>query len=231
MKDTQGFYSTEKDDCEIEAKTPQPRTNYKKQKKQERNETSATKITTKSSLGTPFPVLSIFAAIVFTLEKFNHYTYGQQVKVGSDRKPLESILRKPLASAPRRLQGMMMRLQKDAFEVSYERGKDMHLPDTLSRAYLPTTEHPGGAEFKNVNAASFLPVSDSKLREIQQATAEDTTLQTLKKTIINGWPEERKSIPAEITAYFSVRDELAVQDGIIFRGQRIVIPKLPQNIT
>ena len=39
-------------------------------------------------------------AIVFALEKFNHYTYGRQVKVQSDHKPLESILRKPLASAP-----------------------------------------------------------------------------------------------------------------------------------
>ena len=117
-----------------------------------------------------------------------------------------------------------MRLQNYTFDVRYEGGKNTHLADTLSRAYLPTTEHPAGAEFENVNAASFLPVFYSKLREIQQGTAEDTTIQALKKTILDGWPDERESIPAEITAYFSVRDELAVQDGIIFRGQRIVIP-------
>lgn len=170
-------------------------------------------------------------AIVFSLEKFNHYTYGRHVKVQSDHKPLEAILRKPLASAPRRLQGMMMRLQKYSFDVRYERGKNMHLADTLSRAYLPTTEHPSGAEFENINAASFLPVSEAKLREIQKATAEDTTLQALKDTILNGWPEERKNIPPEITAYFSLRDELAIQDGVIFRGQRIVIPaKLRQDM-
>ena len=163
-------------------------------------------------------------AIVFALEKFNHYTYGRKVKVQSDHKPLESILKKPLASAPKRLQGMMMRLQKYSFDVQYKCGKDMHLADTLSRAYLPTTEHPSGAVFENVCAASFLPVSNSKLREIQQATKEDRTLQALKDVILTGWPEERKDIPAEVTPYFSVRDELAFQDGIIFRGQRIVVP-------
>lgn len=51
-------------------------------------------------------------AIVFSLEKFHQYTFGRPVTVRSDHKPLESILKKPLSSAPRRLQGMMMRLQK-----------------------------------------------------------------------------------------------------------------------
>ena len=77
-------------------------------------------------------------AIVFSLEKFNQYTFGQLVKVQSDHKPLESILRKPFSSAPRRLQGMMMRLQKYNIEVRYERGTQMHIShiaDMLSRAY------------------------------------------------------------------------------------------------
>ena len=42
-------------------------------------------------------------AIVFSLEKFNQYTYGRHVKIQSDHKPLESILKKSLACAPRRL--------------------------------------------------------------------------------------------------------------------------------
>ena len=46
------------------------------------------------------------------MEKFNQYTYGRKVNVVSDHKPLECILKKALANAPKRLQGMMMRLQK-----------------------------------------------------------------------------------------------------------------------
>ena len=50
-------------------------------------------------------------AIVYALERFHQYTFGRSVLVYSDHKPLKSILRKPLASAPRQLQGMMMHLQ------------------------------------------------------------------------------------------------------------------------
>ena len=46
----------------------------------------------------------------------------------------------------------------------------------------------------------------------------------LKHTIIQGWLQERKELPTQLTPYFSMRDELTVQDGLIFRGQRIVVP-------
>lgn len=51
-------------------------------------------------------------AIVFSVEKFNDYTFGRRTVAYSDHRPLESILKKPLHRAPKRLQGMMIRLQK-----------------------------------------------------------------------------------------------------------------------
>ena len=75
--------------------------------------------------------------IVFALERFNQYTFGRHVRVERDHKPLEVLLLKALARAPRRLQLMMMRLQKYDFTVHYERGKNMHLADMMSLAYLP----------------------------------------------------------------------------------------------
>ena len=128
-------------------------------------------------------------AIVYSLEKLNQYVFGRHVKIQSDHKPLEAILRKPLASAPRRLQGMMMSLQKYDFEVRYQQGTRMHIADTLSRAFLPTTDHPSGAEFENVNMAKFLPISREKLKDIQKGTDEDESLQMLKQKIIQGWPK------------------------------------------
>ena len=97
-------------------------------------------------------------AIVFALERFHQYTFGRPVHVYSDHKPLESILRKPLAQAPRRLQGIMLRLQKYIVEVSYEGGKNMLLADLLSRAYLPTTVDQEHEEFENVNTTNLLPI-------------------------------------------------------------------------
>ena len=78
-------------------------------------------------------------AVVWSIEKFDQYTYGRRVNMVSDHKPLESIMKKALASAPKRLQGMMMRLQKYDINLIYVPGKNLLLADTLSRAYRPTT--------------------------------------------------------------------------------------------
>ena len=59
-------------------------------------------------------------AIIYSLERFHQYTFSRNALVHSDHK-------KPLASPPQRLQGMMMRLQRYDITVSYERGKNMFL--------------------------------------------------------------------------------------------------------
>ena len=51
-------------------------------------------------------------AVVFGMERFENYTYGRHVLVESDHKPLEIIYKKHLLSAPKRLQRMLLRLQK-----------------------------------------------------------------------------------------------------------------------
>ena len=124
---------------------------------------------------------------------------------------------------------MIMRLQKYDIEVQYERGKDMHIADFLSRAYLPSTDHPQMAEFEQVNMASFLPILDLRLQEIRNGTDKDETLQILKSVILQGWPPERSDAPAQVTPYSSLRDELSFQDGLIFRGERFVIPKVQET--
>jgi hypothetical protein len=49
-------------------------------------------------------------------------------------------------------------------------------------------------------------------------------LQKVKVVITQGWPEEKNQLPAELTPYYSFRDELSVQDGLIFKGERVVVP-------
>ncbi|KAK3742278.1 hypothetical protein QZH41_003305 [Actinostola sp. cb2023] len=163
-------------------------------------------------------------AIVYSLEKFHQYTFGRLVKVQSDHKPLEAILKKPLSRAPQRLQGMMMRLQRYVVEVHYERGTNMLIADMLSRAYLTEPDFKGQAEFEQINMANFLPITDQRLEEIRQETNRDDTLQVLSAVILQGWPESKADVPSQATTYFSIRDELTVQDGIILRGDRVIIP-------
>ena len=75
-------------------------------------------------------------AIVYAMEKFHTYTYGRNITIESDHKRLVTIHKKPLQSAPKRLQRMLMRLQKYSIDIQYRPGKELYLADTLSRAYL-----------------------------------------------------------------------------------------------
>nr|XP_058940983.1 uncharacterized protein K02A2.6-like [Pocillopora verrucosa] len=54
-------------------------------------------------------------------------------------------------------------------------------------------------------------------------------LTLLKQTIQEGWPDHQSALPPLVVPYFSIRDELAVTDGLVFRGERLVIPKSLKN--
>ena len=41
--------------------------------------------------------------------------------------------------------------------------------------------------------------------------------------IVVGWPEKRRDVPKEIQPYWPFRDELAVEDGLVLKGPRVVI--------
>ena len=98
--------------------------------------------------------------------------------------------------------------------------------DTLSRAYLPLTDAtPFEMEVQSVNMVQDLPLAAAKLDDVQAHTAKDDILQVLTRVILEGWPEDKTAIPAAAMPYFSVRDELSVQNGIILRGERALIPK------
>src|SRR5436190_1919486 len=74
-------------------------------------------------------------AIVFGLQRFEQYVVGRNdVLVETDHKPLESIFKKPLISAPKRLQRMLMRLQRYNFNVIYKPGSLLFVADFLSRS-------------------------------------------------------------------------------------------------
>ena len=77
-------------------------------------------------------------AIVLACEKIDKYVYGRdKVRVQSDHKPMHVIFKRPLMTAPKRLRRMLLRLQRYSLEVTYVRGSDMYIADTLSRAYIP----------------------------------------------------------------------------------------------
>ena len=165
-------------------------------------------------------------AIVFACEKFDAYIFGRDVvKVESDHKPLESIFRKELCLAPKRLQRMLLRLQKYSLDVCYVNGEKMYLADTLSRAYLPEVNSCDFVrELEEVDHKATLPVSDQRWTQLIHASADDPVLKQLRTVIQNGWPDRKSNVPECLRPYFDLRDELIVQGELIFKGPRLVIP-------
>ncbi|KAK3703041.1 hypothetical protein QZH41_018854 [Actinostola sp. cb2023] len=170
------------------------------------------------------PIEKEMLAVVFALNKFDQYVYGRPVTVNSDHKPLEAIAKKPLKTAPKRLQGMLLKAQKNDINVIYKPGTQMYLADTLSRSYI-TGSKSSKEEFEHIKATKSVPMTGRKKQRIKERTARDEVLQQLKRVILSGWPEDGSSVPTTLTPYYGFRDELAVHDGLIYRGERLVIPK------
>ena len=52
----------------------------------------------------------------------------------------------------------------------------------------------------------------------------DDDLALLKHTIMQGWSSSIKQVPPVLQPYWTFREELTAEDGLILKGTRIVIP-------
>ena len=73
-------------------------------------------------------------------------------------------------------------------------------------------------------SALELNASPSKLENIRQESERDPQMLMLKELIIQGWPKDIKQCPAPVRLYWNFRDELSIIDGIVVKGNHIVIP-------
>ncbi len=55
-------------------------------------------------------------------------------------------------------------------------------------------------------------------------SADDPVLQELRKTILYGWPDTKAGVSEVVRVYYDFRDELTVQNELVFKGSVIVIP-------
>ena len=100
----------------------------------------------------------------------------------------------------------------------------MFLADTLSRAYLKESNEKLAPDIA-VNSLSYLPITPEQYESFQLATREDRELQTLLCSIVkSGWLESKTEIPITMRAYLPYRDEISCVDGLMFKGQKIIVP-------
>ena len=158
-------------------------------------------------------------SVVFACERFQTYLLGREFTIESDHKPLEMIALKNLVAAPPRLQRMLLRLQPFDCNIKYKPGKEMLLADALSR--LPSPANTTIELDMRIDHHGF---TTERIRQIEAETATDRILSIVYNFTLDGWPARRNRVPRIARQYWDQRDELSIDNGLLMKGPRIVIP-------
>ena len=166
-------------------------------------------------------------AICFGCVKFHNYIFGKKTIVQTDHKPLVAIMTKPLYTLSARMQRMRMRLQNYHIEVKYVKGTHLLFADTLSRAHsVKCTPHD---LFNSDISVTAIDISSDLLSDIREETNRDETMLNLRKLILNGWPHKTQEIHPRLQQYHKHKDVLTIQEGLITKNNKIIIPDKLQN--
>ena len=159
--------------------------------------------------------------VMFASERFHIYIYGRKVIVETDHQPLIAISKKQLCDAPPRLQRLLLRIQKYDLMLEYTPGKLLVVTDTLSRSFsskeVASTTH-SQVHIPVCAIKSSLPVSERKWAEPAEETENDRELQRVIHSTADG-------SGICLTPYVTFIDELTIVDGVILKGQRVIVPK------
>ena len=170
-------------------------------------------------------------AVTYAAEKFSQYLLGKTFHFEVDHKPLVPLLGdKALDQLPVRIQRMRMRLLRYQFTISHVPGKELVVPDALSRAPPPHTEdHDLQQELqKDINiyvsaVMKAIPASDKKLVLIRESQDSDPVISKVKSYVQNKWPTNlQEDDPAQ--KYHSHSSGMSVVDDLLLKGSAVVIP-------
>ena len=67
-------------------------------------------------------------------------------------------------------------------------------------------------------------MSEIQLKRFQQETSNDETLQRLQAVVQAGWPNIKSDLTEDIKPYFGIRDEITEMNGILMKGERVIVP-------
>ena len=168
-------------------------------------------------------------AFTWVCERFSDYLIGLKFSIETDHKPLVPLFStNNLDELPVRVQRFRMRMMRFQFSIYHVPGKSLIVADTLSRAPLSgvtdsdRTLQEDADAFVNLTMQS-LPATEHRLEDIRQHQQQDEACRLLVRYCQSVWPNKKK-LPDRVRPYSSVTAELSVQNGLLPRGCRIVIP-------
>ena len=164
-------------------------------------------------------------AVVWACEKLHLYLYGSEFDMVTDNKAIELIFGNAKSTPKARIERWCLRLLPYKFTIKHQPGA-YNIADYLSRNPIGKTDSDDleAVATKHVNLIinSAIPFAVSRA-EIAQATESDPCLSTVTKWV-------QLKIKCDLGAFKQIKDELSVtEDGILIRGNRIVIPNSLQQ--
>ncbi|XP_067023014.1 uncharacterized protein [Acropora muricata] len=118
----------------------------------------------------------------------------------------------------------MKRYNRYDVHFVFVKGTDLLIADALSRAHQDDSGNDQADRAPIINVSVFGDIPARRLDEIRKATSSDASLQPGMKSVLDGWPVDKRETPVCALPYFDVRDCLSIVDGILVKGGVVVIP-------
>ncbi|UYV62314.1 K02A2.6-like [Cordylochernes scorpioides] len=166
-------------------------------------------------------------AIVWTCDRLKDYVTGIKIHIETDHKPLIAIFTsKSLEDMTPRLQGLKMRMMRYSYQISHIAGKKQIVADMLSRKPMSKPHKDELEEELSAYIQSIeFPATEERLLEISRKQKEDSLCSQLAKYCMSGWPKNKREVDPALRGYWQFQEDLTYQNGLLLRGQRILIPK------
>ena len=166
--------------------------------------------------------------VVWAVEHFHHYTFANKINIISDHKPLHPLFSgKSLVSCSPRTARLLLKIVDKDIRFFYQNGPTMHISDALSR--LPTHNTNAGNQQEvqglKVSISEISPVQTNvSFNQFKEHTSKDQVMQQLLEYVMKGWPKMQKDCIEQIRAYHTFKEEISTIDGLLFKGQRLIVP-------